>query len=199
MRVLTATSATQGDRPDDCCWTTEGELVSLPVLECSCPDCGCDRSFAGLDSHRSTTTCAVAEVPLAPDDLERAVVRSLAAAGWLVDLDLDTVVDPCGPGDATDPADPSEPAGRVGRGGRSAAGRPVDPGSLDAVGTDGPAGEVVETWDDLHRLVDPPLSAVDRELVDDVVTRIVEVAESFPPGTVLARADGGVVVRRPAP
>lgn len=128
MRVLTATSTTQGDRPDDRCWATEGELVSLPLLECSCPDCGCDRSFAGLDSHRATTTCVVADVSLEPTDLRRAVVRSLAAGGWLVDL-----------------------------------------------------------------------PALDRELVDDVVTRILEVAGSFPPGTVLARADGGVVVRRPAP
>jgi hypothetical protein len=148
VRVLTATSTTQGDRPDDCCWTTDGELVSLPLLECSCPDCGCDRSFSGLDSHRATTTCAVTDLPLDRGGLRRAVVRSLAAAGWLVD--------------------------------------------------------VVETGDDLHLLADEPdpgagLSALDRELVDDVVTRIVEVAESFPAGTVLARADGGVVVRRPAP
>ena len=128
MRVLTATSTTQGDRPDDCCWTTEGELVSLPLLECACPDCGCDRCFAGLDSHRATTTCVVSDVPLDPADLRRAVTRSLADGGWLVDL-------------------------------------PV----------------------------------VDRELVDDVITRILEVAGSFPAGTVLARAAGGVVVRRPAP
>ncbi len=128
MRVLTATSTTQGDRPDDCCWTSEGELVSLPLLECSCPDCGCDRSFAGLDSHRATTTCIVTDAPLDLPGLHRAVHRSLAASGWLVDL-----------------------------------------------------------------------PALDQELVDDVVTRILEVAGSFPLGTVLARADGGVVVRRPAP
>jgi hypothetical protein len=128
VRVLTATSTTQGDQPDDCCWTTEGELVSLPLLECSCPDCGCDRSFAGLDSHRATTTCVVADVPIDAPGLRRSVVRSLTAGGWLVDL-----------------------------------------------------------------------PALDGELVDDVIARILEVAGSFPPGTVLARADGGVVVRRPAP
>lgn len=132
MRVLTATSTTQGDRPDDCCWTTDGELVSLPVLECSCPDCGCDRCFSGLESQRATTTCIVTDVPLDRTGLDRAVARSLATAGWLVDSD---------------------------------------------------AG----------------FSAIDRALVDDVVDRIVEVAEAFPAGTVLARADGGVVVRRPAP
>ena len=40
MRVLVATSHTQGERPDDYCWTIEGELVRLPLLECDCPDCG---------------------------------------------------------------------------------------------------------------------------------------------------------------
>ncbi|HMJ79336.1 MAG TPA: hypothetical protein VK507_25350 [Iamia sp.] len=158
MRVLTATSTTQGDRPDDCCWTHEGELVSLPLLECSCPDCGCDRSFTGLDSHRATTTCAVTEAPLDPAALRRAVVRSLAAGGWLVDLDAP-------PGDGPD---------------------------------------VVEALADLHLLVDGPrpdaaLSALDRELVDDVIARIVDVAESFPPGTVLGRHPGhGILVRRSA-
>ncbi len=43
------------------------------------------------------------------------------------------------------------------------------------------------------------LSALDRDLVDDVVVRMVEVAHAFPVGTVLGRGDGGVVVRRPAP
>lgn len=158
MRVLTATSTTQGDRPDDFCWTTDGELVSLPLLECSCPDCGCDRSFAGLDSRRATTTCSVTEAPLDPAALRRAVVGSLAAGGWLVDLD-------------------------------------APPG-------DGP--EVVEALADLHLLADGPpadaaLSALDRELVDDVIARIIDVAESFPPGTVLARVPGqGILVRRPA-
>ncbi|HEU5151194.1 MAG TPA: hypothetical protein VFU19_11890 [Iamia sp.] len=148
MRVLTATSTTQGDRPDDGCATTEGELVALPLLECSCPDCGCDRRFVGLDSHRATTTCVVTDTPLDLAGLRRAVVRSLAATGWLVGL---------APPPGEDVPDDGDP--------------PVDAG----------------------------LSALDRELVDDVVTRILELAGAFPPGTVLARADGGVVVRRPAP
>ncbi len=97
MRVLTATSRTQGDRRDDHCFTTDGELVSLPLLECSCPGCGCDRSFAGLDSHRSTTTCAVAEAEVEPVDLRRAIVRSLAAQGWIAPLADDRSVDDVGP------------------------------------------------------------------------------------------------------
>jgi hypothetical protein len=141
VRVLTATSTTQGDRPDDYCFTTDGELVTLPVLECSCPDCGCERAFAGLDSLRATTTCAVADVEVDPAELHRAVARSLRVQGWLL-------------------------ASR--------------------------AGDGLET-------ADGPLSAIDRELVDDVVARMVAVAGAFPAGTVLARDHGGVLVRRSAP
>lgn len=159
MRVLTATPATQGDHPDDRCWTTEGELVALPVLECSCPDCGCDRSFTGLATHRATTTCVVTDAPLSADALRTLVVRSLAVAGWLVDV--------------------------------------ADPGPV--------GGAPVETWADLHRLAEQPgpdvagLSALDRQLVDDVTDRILEVAGTFPVGTVLGRGDGTVTVRRDAP
>lgn len=138
MRVLTATSRTQGDRRDDHCHAVDGELVSLPVLECTCPGCGCDRAFAGLDSHRSTTTCVVAERDLDPAALRRAVARSLAAQGW------------------------------------------IDPAAVD----DPPE---VDLWDDER--------ALDDEVVDDVLARMRAVAEAFPPGTVLGRRDGGVVVR----
>jgi hypothetical protein len=43
MKVLTATSDTQGWRDNDFCWTVEGELVLLAPIECgragatSCP------------------------------------------------------------------------------------------------------------------------------------------------------------------
>jgi hypothetical protein len=64
MHVLVATTQRQGQVDDDFCYTIEGELVRLPFLECDCGDsCGCTRSFAGLTSHRATTTAVVAERP----------------------------------------------------------------------------------------------------------------------------------------
>ena len=41
--------------------------------------------------------------------------------------------------------------------------------------------------------------AVDDDVVDDVLTRMRAVAQAFPPGTVLGRVGGGVVVRRAPP
>jgi hypothetical protein len=64
MRVLVATRRTQGAVPGDYCWTRDGELVSVLPQECCNPDrCGCGRAFAGLESHRATTTAEVVERP----------------------------------------------------------------------------------------------------------------------------------------
>lgn len=65
MKVLTATSQTQGWRDDDFSWTVAGELVFFAPFECGQglldDDCGCRRSMAGLVSHRATTTIKVVE------------------------------------------------------------------------------------------------------------------------------------------
>lgn len=63
MRVIVATERTQGDKPGDYCFTVEGELVRLPWMECDSPGCGCNRGFAGLSSHRATTTARVVNQP----------------------------------------------------------------------------------------------------------------------------------------
>src|SRR5258707_11711871 len=74
MHVLVASSKTQGSRPDDFCWAVEGELVRRPVLECDSGDaCGCARGFAGLSSHRATTTAIVVDRP----DLDAPTYREL--------------------------------------------------------------------------------------------------------------------------
>jgi hypothetical protein len=65
MKVLTATSQTQGWRDNDFCWTVEGELVLFVPFECSRGSiddgCGCRRSMGGAVSHRATTTMQVTE------------------------------------------------------------------------------------------------------------------------------------------
>jgi hypothetical protein len=81
MKVLTATSDTQGWRDNDFCWTVEGELVFLVPFECARgfvdDDCGCRRSMAGLASHRATTTMKVVE----RDDLDPDTYFALTADG----------------------------------------------------------------------------------------------------------------------
>ncbi|GAA0946197.1 DUF7715 family protein [Pseudonocardia zijingensis] len=91
MKVLVATARTQGDRPDDYHWCIEGELVRIGEVcaaDLADPDagCGCGRAFAGLNSHRATTTARIAEVPLSQADYVEAIRSSLQQQGW----------DPCG-------------------------------------------------------------------------------------------------------
>lgn len=90
MKILTATSQTQGQRASDfnCC--VAGELVSYLGIICDRdreegPDggCGCGRSFAGLNSHKGTTTAMVSEVDgWTFGDLVEAVRSSRQQSGW---------------------------------------------------------------------------------------------------------------------
>ena len=92
VKVLTATTQTQGDRASDFSWCTDGEVVALSVT-CSTdrqqgPDggCGCGRSFTGLSSHRGTTTAMVRDIEdYTADDLATAYHGYREAAGWAAD------------------------------------------------------------------------------------------------------------------
>ena len=77
MKVLTATSQTQGLRDSDYCYTLEGELVMFPPIECDCTGCGCRWGMAGLASHRATTTMMVADRV----DLDLATYSDLVVGG----------------------------------------------------------------------------------------------------------------------
>jgi len=91
MKLLTATSAGQGDRPNDFCFTVEGELV-LAGFVCATdeadPDggCGCGRAFSGMSSRRATTTAVVRDLDLDEDDLRLAVESYYTAAGMGPDV-----------------------------------------------------------------------------------------------------------------
>jgi hypothetical protein len=76
MKILTATARTQGQRPGDFNWCTEGELVTprAPIcdrdmLEGPDGDCGCGRSFGGLRSHKSGTTAMVRDLGIGLEDV----------------------------------------------------------------------------------------------------------------------------------
>jgi hypothetical protein len=88
MKMLTATSRTQGQRNNDFDWCIEGELVHFGLI-CAAdrdnPDghCGCGRSFAGLNSHRATTTALVRDLEgFTRDDYIEAIRSSLSQQGW---------------------------------------------------------------------------------------------------------------------
>jgi hypothetical protein len=87
MKALVATTQTQGTRRGDFNHCIEGELVWIGLV-CATdrddPDggCGCGRAFAGMNSHRATTTARVADVPLDFAHYAEALRSSLKAQGW---------------------------------------------------------------------------------------------------------------------
>jgi hypothetical protein len=83
MKVLVATTVTQGSVDGDYFAALEGELVMFPMLDCDCPDCGCRRGMGGLSSRRTTTSFEVVERPeLGSDTLFELALDSVVAGGW---------------------------------------------------------------------------------------------------------------------
>jgi hypothetical protein len=69
VKLLTATTETQGQRASDFAWCVPGEVVTPVRLICDRdrnegPDggCGCGRSFTGLSSSKGTTTAIVTDI-----------------------------------------------------------------------------------------------------------------------------------------
>ena len=88
MRVLVATHRTNGDAPRDYNFRVEGELVYMQgpcASDLRDPDgpCGCGRGFAGMSSHRATSTVLVVDTNLSLDEVRAALRSSLEAGGWL--------------------------------------------------------------------------------------------------------------------
>ncbi len=88
MRVLVATHHTNGQVAGDYDHCVDGELVYMQDpcdSDLRDPDggCGCGRGFAGMSSHRASTTAMVVDRPLGPEDLREALRSSLEAGGWL--------------------------------------------------------------------------------------------------------------------
>ena len=88
MKVLVATSKTQGQRRSDFDFVPDGELVGPMGFEedneAVDGPCGCRRSLSGLDTRKATTTFEVVERPdLTEASLRQLVANSLIGAGWI--------------------------------------------------------------------------------------------------------------------
>lgn len=79
MKILTITDLDRGDLL--WCWAIEGEIAT-PDIVCHSPGCGCDRSHAGLNSHKASTTLMVRNVDLSFADLVAAYSYYLDESGW---------------------------------------------------------------------------------------------------------------------
>lgn len=97
MKVLVATTESQGQLLGDYARAVDGELVTAAVLECGSPrrcGCGCGRGFRGLASEGATTTAMIVDVPeLDRDELWDVLYDSLERQGWLQHLDSEAIDD----------------------------------------------------------------------------------------------------------
>jgi hypothetical protein len=79
LKIITATAQTQGQRSNDYDWCVEGEIVMPPVVVCR-------RDRDNPDSHRSTTTAVVRDVPISTREYVEAIRSSLEHGGWWPDV-----------------------------------------------------------------------------------------------------------------
>jgi hypothetical protein len=70
-----------GADADDFFAGVEGE-IAIPPMICDNPNCGCDRSYGGLNSHSASSTVMVREIDLDLDELTTAAVGFFESAGW---------------------------------------------------------------------------------------------------------------------
>jgi hypothetical protein len=100
MKILTATTHTQGTRDSDFNWCEEGELVTTAKVICARderegPDggCGCGRSFGGMRSGKAVTTAMVRDLALGPQDVAFIVRKYREEGGWadLASEDADAI------------------------------------------------------------------------------------------------------------
>jgi len=86
MKVLVATKEGQGGRKNNFSWTEDGEFVGF-TFECDGEridgSCGCRRSFAGLHSHKATTTATVKESAITPEEFMTIHRKSMEEGGWV--------------------------------------------------------------------------------------------------------------------
>lgn len=98
INVLVSTTLTQGAAPGDFCWLPEGELLARYGVVCASerPDgsgCGCGRAFAGLITHKATTTAMVVQVDMTEAEWRAALHQTLVDTGWAELMAADEVAE----------------------------------------------------------------------------------------------------------
>lgn len=84
MKLIVATSETQGQRPGDFNFVPNGEVVIVSDCDCLHEGCECSRSMIGVLCGKGTTTMMVIESDLTRDDYLRTIReanKSYAALG----------------------------------------------------------------------------------------------------------------------
>jgi hypothetical protein len=89
MKIIVATSETQGQRPEDFNFVPDGEIVMVSDCDCLHAGCDCVRSMIGINSGRGTTTMKVVESDIALEEYRRLIGEANQSYG---ELGVDTAL-----------------------------------------------------------------------------------------------------------
>ena len=73
MKIIVATSETQGQRSGDFNFVPDGEIVMISDCDCLHPGCDCVRSMVGINSGKGTTTMKVVESDITLEEYRRLI------------------------------------------------------------------------------------------------------------------------------
>jgi hypothetical protein len=86
MKIIVATSETQGRRPGDFNFLPDGEIVMVSDCDCLHADCDCVCSMVGIKSGKGTTTMKVVETDMTREEFRRLIREANHGYG---ELDVD--------------------------------------------------------------------------------------------------------------
>ena len=73
MKIIVATTQTQGQRPGDFNFVPEGEVVIVSDCDCLHAGCECSRSMVGVKCGKGTTTMMVLESGMSREEYRRLI------------------------------------------------------------------------------------------------------------------------------
>jgi hypothetical protein len=83
MKIIVATSETQGQRPGDFNFVPDGEVVIVSDCDCLHAGCDCVRSMVGIKSGKGTTTMKVVETDMTREEYRRLIREANQGYGEL--------------------------------------------------------------------------------------------------------------------
>jgi|SRR5580765_1428221 len=83
--IFVSTKETQGQRDDDHCSASEGDIVIFSIRPCDDIACICNQSMTSIESKEQTftTTMKVSMFSGTIDDLDKLILRFLRDEGWV--------------------------------------------------------------------------------------------------------------------
>jgi hypothetical protein len=83
MKIIVATSETQGRQPGDFNFVPDGEIVMVSDCDCLHAGCDCVRSMVGIKNGKGTTTMKIVESNMTGEEYRRLIKEANHSYGEL--------------------------------------------------------------------------------------------------------------------